>query len=280
MLLRLVFLALLCVAVAGVPLSQLARNSGQCSGTCLDINTNSCSNGFQRGLCPGAANIQCCPNNPPAAPPAIPDTHEQSAAQSLCVSAGGKCMDSRGNSCATGFKTGMCAGGASVKCCLSGLSFNTLEQCYPQGEAEEVKKRIGGNVDAAWITNTCAIRMSHTLNCAGKRLGPVTGQSITGRAPSKWNYVFRVKQLSPIVKALFGNGVTLEGRNGRGVDRTPILGKKGIIYFDTTGVWTDATGHFDLWNGKSMVETSHKDSETNNRYFSIAKSVTFWEFQP
>jgi len=32
-----------------------------CAGVCQDSNSISCSTGYQTGLCPGAANIQCCP---------------------------------------------------------------------------------------------------------------------------------------------------------------------------------------------------------------------------
>jgi bacteriocin-like protein len=27
-----------------------------------------------------------------------------------------------------------------------------------------------------------------------------------------------------------------------------------VAHFDMVPVWSDATGHFDLWNGQSMVE--------------------------
>lgn len=173
----------------------------------------------------------------------------------------------------------MCPGASDVKCCLSGLTFSKLSSCYPQGEAEEVKERIGGAVNGDWITNTCAIRMSHTLNCAGKNVPAVSGQSVRGA--NNWSYIFRVKQLSPVVKGMFGNGHVIKGSGagGRGVDNSSIRGKVGIIYFDTTGTWNDASGHFDLWNGSTMVESHHANAETTAKYFSISISVTFWEFQ-
>jgi len=32
-----------------------------------------------------------------------------------------------------------------------------MQKAYPKGIAAEVKKLIGGKVDAVWITNTCII---------------------------------------------------------------------------------------------------------------------------
>ncbi|WP_133511238.1 hypothetical protein [Candidatus Thiosymbion oneisti] len=46
-------------------------------------------------------------------------------------------------------------------------SFEVMQKAYPKGTAAEVKKLIGGKVDAAWITNTCVIRLSRALNYSG-----------------------------------------------------------------------------------------------------------------
>lgn len=187
-------------------------------------------------------------------------------------------MGSRGNSCASGFRTNMCPGESHIQCCLSGLKFAKLKSCYPQGSADEVKKRLGGAIDADWITNTCAIRMSQTLNCAGKIIPQMGGESIRGKLPDRWNYIFRVKQLSPMMATMFGSGVTTKTSSTRGVDMSVISGKTGILYFDTTGAWGDATGHFDLWDGSMMVEDSHANMATTERYFGLAMAITFWEF--
>eukprot|EP00727_Mastigamoeba_balamuthi_P006136 m51a1_g2141 hypothetical protein (78) ;mRNA; f:1738689-1739166 len=57
--------------------------AASCSGKCADINTNVCSSGFVKGLCPGAANIQCCTGK-------------------LCH---GKCANTDEYTCSTGFAT-------------------------------------------------------------------------------------------------------------------------------------------------------------------------------
>jgi hypothetical protein len=158
------------------------------------------------------------------------------------------------------------------------VTFDVLRNCYPQGEPEAVKARIGRNVNADWITNTCAIRMSHTLNCAGVMI-PVSTSGQTIKGSSGWNYIFRVKQVQPLLKKLWGNGMMIKATNGvRGVDKERFAGRKGLVVFDTTGAWDDATGHLDLWDGKLMVEQHHADMATVDRYFSLAVSVTLYEF--
>jgi hypothetical protein len=41
---------------------------------------------------------------------------------------------------------------------------------YPALPAEAVKARIGGEVQAEWITNACVLRVSHALNVVGYRI--------------------------------------------------------------------------------------------------------------
>ncbi len=45
--------------------------------------------------------------------------------------------------------------------------FKKLWDAYPTGAAPDVKTQIGGRVDADWVANTCAIRLSRALNYAG-----------------------------------------------------------------------------------------------------------------
>jgi len=49
----------------------------------------------------------------------------------------------------------------------SGPSFDAMRKAYPKGTVAEVKKLIGGKVNATWITNTCVIRVSRALNYSG-----------------------------------------------------------------------------------------------------------------
>jgi hypothetical protein len=84
--------------------SVLARDSNNtkrsCTGSCVDVNSYVCSNGFKTGLCAGASNIKCCTG-------------------ALCH---GQCVDTNTYACSTGFQTGLCAGASNIKCCSGTLS--------------------------------------------------------------------------------------------------------------------------------------------------------------
>jgi hypothetical protein len=139
-------------------------------------------------------------------------------------------------------------------------SFGSLWANYPLGSSEEVKRKIGGNVNASWITNTCVIRISYAFN---KSMAPIpngwAGLTTVKGGDGK-RYAFRVREFQPFLTGKYGapdvSGTTQEAFNG----------KKGIIMFDVQG-WSDATGHFDLWNG------SHA---RNSEYFSQASKILLW----
>jgi len=70
---------------------------GSCPGIC-ESTANSCSSGYEAGLCPGPANIECCPMPTP--------------------SCNGQCQD---NSlpCSGSYKAGECPGPNNIQCCTS-----------------------------------------------------------------------------------------------------------------------------------------------------------------
>jgi hypothetical protein len=77
-----------------------------------------------------------------------------------------------------------------------------------------VKARIGGNVNADWVANTCAVRMSEALNCVAGRdakfkhlLVPYIKDNEgaqTLKGGNKLNYVFRVRKLFPLLERVVG----------------------------------------------------------------------------
>jgi len=69
-----------------------------CAGLCQNTK-NSCGSGYKTGLCPGPANIKCCPMSTP--------------------SCSGQCQDTS-LSCGNGYQTGKCPGPSNMKCCPSG----------------------------------------------------------------------------------------------------------------------------------------------------------------
>jgi len=69
-----------------------------CPGVCQNT-ANSCSGGYQSGLCPGPSNIKCC--------------------KMSTSSCSGQCQDTS-LSCSTGYQTGKCPGPSNIKCCPTG----------------------------------------------------------------------------------------------------------------------------------------------------------------
>jgi uncharacterized protein YgiM (DUF1202 family) len=137
---------------------------------------------------------------------------------------------------------------------------------YPTGDAEAVKRQIGGAVNAEWITNTCAVRMSRSFNQAGTKVPGNVSYMNTVKGGDGNRYAFRVKEFRQWLENKYGKP-TLEAR-GDGTTNPPssFRGLKGIICFVDCG-WSDATGHLDLWDGQKCV---------GHAYFEYAKSILLW----
>jgi len=67
-----------------------------CAGVCQDKTRVGCSAGYKSGLCPGGANIVCCPMSTP--------------------SCAGQCSDNS-VSCSTGYQSNKCPGDSRIQCC-------------------------------------------------------------------------------------------------------------------------------------------------------------------
>lgn len=131
---------------------------------------------------------------------------------------------------------------------------------YPTGTSDEVKRMIGGGVNGAWVTNTCVIRISYCFNYAGYLIpNGVPGLETTFGKDRK-RYAFRVAEFKPFLEKTFKRA-DVSGRSERDVK-----GKKGVIMFDVEG-WSDATGHFDLWDGRKCA---------GSEYFDKAHRIYLW----
>jgi hypothetical protein len=97
-------------------------------------------------------------------------------------------------------------------------SFATLLQNYPHAGGPEVPKAlIGGEVNAAWITDTCAIRMSMALNYSGFPI-PARGKSamyVLKGDDGMW-YAIRVAELK---KWLESTAVQIRRGGGNGMEK-------------------------------------------------------------
>lgn len=141
---------------------------------------------------------------------------------------------------------------------------------YPGGSADEVKRMIGGSVDVGWITNTCVVRVSRAFNLAGHPIPKSAHDEIltvSGRDGAQ--YALRVKEFRKYLTRRYGPPtVSHRYPDGEGGDvPDDFRDKRGVICFEVTG-WSDATGHFDLWDGGAARHAA---------YFNRAAEVLLWE---
>lgn len=140
---------------------------------------------------------------------------------------------------------------------------------YPNSET--VKKDIGGSVDAAWIANTCAIRLSRGLNYSGVAVpAGFAGMSTVKGADGK-RYAFRVREVRKWLPQAIGKpDFDLTKKANEVFDKATLAAMKGIIGFDIQ--FADATGHLDSWDG---AEFSHEYAATE--YWNRATRITLWK---
>jgi hypothetical protein len=147
--------------------------------------------------------------------------------------------------------------------------FEDLTANYPDDpSADAVKKLIGGHVDADWITNTCAIRLSRAFNYTGitlKHHDSPFMHTVSG-ADHNW-YAYRMLELRNWVAAKFGRpALDIKGTT----DRSKFSGVQGVIAFEIH--FHDANGHLDLWNGSTYV---HENADSRD-YFRMSKRTIVW----
>jgi len=88
---------------AGLPMV----GAGKCPGTCKATSAGCSGGSFSKGLCPGAANIQCCIVKPKPAAPLGP-----------ACGRGGRCKATSAGCSGGQFQAGLCPGAANIQCCL------------------------------------------------------------------------------------------------------------------------------------------------------------------
>jgi len=146
-------------------------------------------------------------------------------------------------------------------------NFEKIWEKYPRGSIDEVKKKIGGNVNADWIENSCAIRLSYTLNRAGHNILQDGNETISGymsddekKQHKKWHY-YRFEKIEEYVKHHiedFGEKIEIASREQIAA---AIKDKKGILFFHMPGQKT-FTGHAALWNMNTFAK--NEDDHLND----------------
>jgi hypothetical protein len=139
---------------------------------------------------------------------------------------------------------------------------------YP--DSAVVKKDIGGSVDAAYIKNTCAIRLSRGLNYSGTPVpGNFPGLKIQKGGDGKY-YALRVAEMRKWLPQVLGKpDFDHKKKSGEAFDKAKLSSMKGIIAFDIQ--FSDATGHLDAWTG-SVFSSEYKVSD----YWTPATRITVW----
>jgi hypothetical protein len=159
------------------------------------------------------------------------------------------------------------------------LSFFQAYPDYESVDSAAVKKRIGGAVDADWVTNTCAVRMSRGLNYSNLPVPATFSGLHTVKGGDGKHYAFRVRELRlwmPTATALGIPEVDIKKKQGDDFDKTKLKDMKGIIAFDIH--FSDATGHFDRWDGTQFSHESGRSTDFGDagRYWALATRITVW----
>ena len=156
-------------------------------------------------------------------------------------------------------------------------SFSTLEsnylkygRDYPGGGVtdEQFGNLVGGkvetNIDGGFFNNTCACRVSHSLNESGDLIPYISGQ--TSSAANGNKYIFRVTQMEKYLTAKYGQPNVIS------TDMSNFVGHRGIILWDTRGTWSDATGHTTLWDGSNRLGGNYSPQF----YFNNSNRALLW----
>ena len=153
-------------------------------------------------------------------------------------------------------------------------SYQELVKSYPFGEtADEVRHRIGGNVDHDWYENTCVIRVSESLNEAKHPIPADSGNFKTRRGANKKWYGLGVQQFWEYLERTYGKPDIYAERDpatGR-IPYFDFFGNTGIIGFRVKG-WNDASGHFTLFNGLFLMYGG-----ADHDYWSISSKAALWK---
>lgn len=146
--------------------------------------------------------------------------------------------------------------------------FERMWNAYPApaGNTEEAKKMIGGEVDAAWLSNTCTVRVSRCMNYGGHPVPAGLPSLTTVRGADNLRYAIRVEEMRKWLTSAYGPPLSEDRDPPRDEAPASFAGKTGIICFRVK-IWEDATGHIDLWDSTACRHA---------QYFDVAYQVLLW----
>lgn len=157
--------------------------------------------------------------------------------------------------------------------------FSKLQRDYPDYvnyTSPQVLNLIGGKVKINNFENTCAVRLSRTLNYNAIELpGPSKAgkMSVVSGDDKKW-YAFRVRDISPWLEKQLSPPIFDQAKKaGDDFDKKLIAKYRGIIGFNIE--FGDATGHLDLWDGTTF--TAEKKGGLTTDYWKAATRIWVWK---
>ncbi len=165
-------------------------------------------------------------------------------------------------------------------------NFERLFDAYLHGTVDDVKETIGRPTES-WITNTCVIRVSYAMNNSGvpgfkidrsfvgatKKINFINQKAVARKSnvqnavlENDFAYIYRVDEMAAYMLKKYGKP-QIWAKKGTDNLRQAVHGKRGIILFVVRG-WNDATGHFDLWDGRNPA---------HQEFFDKASDVFLWQ---
>lgn len=139
------------------------------------------------------------------------------------------------------------------------ISFYDLSEYYPTLPKSDLFSALGGQ----WpqlknnpnYNNTCAIRLSVALKMAGLPVPNQFKEAIDGKGNP---LILKVVTMSKFLESSLGPqywGMSKEPSVPLKMSHIPKI--SGIIVYHAS--WSDATGHFDLWDGYNFVGNGNLD---------------------
>lgn len=138
--------------------------------------------------------------------------------------------------------------------------YESLSAHYPIGtDPQQVIREINpAYCDKPDYENTCAMRISKALNyCPGHEV-PRRNGLVTIPGTDRKRYAIRVRELKAFMLARYGAPRIINASQMGVIDNSSIQGLQGIIAFDVSG-WSDASGHFTLWDGTQLAYAGGHD---------------------
>jgi RHS repeat-associated protein len=154
-------------------------------------------------------------------------------------------------------------------------SFSDLWKNYPRpqtyptdasGDQTSIWDLIGGKVlwnhqnNPDQFSNSCAVRLSYSLNYGGITIPFASGQTISGN-DKNW-YYYRITSMQKYLNSVVGTPTAYRPSTWQ----QQLAGQTGIVLFNVP--WGDASGHLDLFDGNTTVDGKDYSSE--------ATQVLFW----